>query len=123
MFLPNDLSSRLKTLRRPRRVTLTGRDRSSMAWITLLLLFVVVNSAVVVLSAYRFAYWSDVDKRLSMVEKTPAYDESKLEMVLTEFEDKRRRSGEILASVAPTEDLLTGTTTATSSDPGSESGE
>lgn len=117
MFLPNDLGARLKSLRHE-RVDVIASDGVSTFWAGLVFFVVVCVSLLIFLSIQRFAYWSEIDHRLSSVEDEPSYDEKKLAAVLEEFASKRNKSEEILMSMSvPSTDSPVADESATSSDP------
>ncbi len=117
MFLPNDLSARLKSLRRA-RVDVTAYDGVSTFWAGLIFFTIVCVSSLILLSIQRFAYWSDIDRHLASVEGEPPYDEKKLAAILAEFASKRDKSEGILMSMsAPSKYSPVVDEAATSSDP------
>lgn len=121
MFLPNDLSARLKSLRRHRSLDVDSGDKVLVAWTLLVLAATLVVIVVVLLSFQRFGYWSDVDHRLASIDKTPAYDENKLDAILKDFDAKKRRSADILSTAVVKMEMVSASgTVATSSEPESE---
>lgn len=124
MFLPNDLKSRLKGFRHPAAAE-TGEvsNPALVAWAALLSLGLIAIVIVGVVSYQRFSYWKDIDMRLLEQSGGVTYDEEKLEKVLQEFENRSKRSEEILLiqstmelEVATTTSDSMATTTATSTE-------
>lgn len=113
MFSPNDLKSRLTALRHRRSVVSAVRDPALIEWTYILVVILVAVASIVGMSVYRFTYWNDIDARLAERADATAYDETKLRMIIEEFDDKQRQSAKILVTVAKEEAVMATTSTTT----------
>lgn len=99
MFSSSDIQSRLKVLK-GRRENLTEHvDGVSVWWLAILIFFILGIGVVAVWSYIRFAYWSDIDARLSEYKGEPAYDEEKFSAIMEKFASKSERSAVIISEL------------------------